>query len=50
MSGVLLGTESETLLPPQAPSVTPHSSSTHAARAPRALTTVPCACRTWGSR
>ena len=50
MSGVLLGTASETLLPPHAPSVSPHSNAAHAASAARALTTVPCACRTWGSR
>lgn len=50
MSGVLLGTASETVLPPQAPSVTPQSSAAHAASAARALTTVPCACRTSGSR
>ena len=50
MSGVLLGTASETLVPPQAPSVNPHSNTAHAASAARALTTVPCAGRTWGSR
>jgi hypothetical protein len=50
MSGVLLGTASETLLPPHAPSVSPHSNAAHAASATRALTTVPCACRTLGSR
>jgi hypothetical protein len=38
------------VLPPQAPSVTPQSSAAHAASAARALTTVPCACRTSGSR
>ncbi len=50
MSGVLFGTASETLLPPQAPIVSPHSSAAQAASAARALTAVPCACRTWGSR
>ena len=50
MSGVLLGIASETLLPPQAPSVSPQSSTAHAASAARAFTAVPCACRTLGSR
>jgi hypothetical protein len=50
MSGVLLGTASETLLPPHAPSVSPHSSATHTASMARVFTGVPCACRTWGSR
>jgi hypothetical protein len=50
ISGVLFGTASETLLPPQALSVSPHSSAAHAASATRALTAVPCAGHTWGSR
>jgi len=50
ISGVLLGTASETLLPPQALNVSPHSSAAHAASAKRALTTGPCACRKWDSR
>jgi hypothetical protein len=50
MSGVLFGTASETLLLPQALSVSPHSSAAHAASATRALTAAPCAWRTWGSR
>ena len=50
ISGVLLGTASETLLPPQALSATPHSSAAHAASAARLLTAVPCAYRMWGSR
>jgi hypothetical protein len=50
MSGVLLGTASETLLEPHALSVSPHSSIVHAASATRPLTAVPCACHTWGSR
>jgi hypothetical protein len=50
MSGVLLGTLSETVLLPHAPSASPQSSATHAASAARALTTGPCACRTSGSR
>jgi hypothetical protein len=50
MSGVFLGTASETLLPPHAPSVSPHSSAAHAASMARVFTGVPCACRTWGSR
>jgi len=41
MSGVLLGTASETLLLPQAPSVIPPSSATHALSAMRALTARP---------
>ena len=57
-SGVLLGTVSETLLPPQAPSASTHSTAAHTAstgyRAGRtqagartpALTAVPYACRT----
>ncbi len=50
ISGVLFGTASETLLEPHALSVSPASSSAHAASATRALTAAPCACRTWGSR
>jgi len=50
ISGVLLGTASETLLLPQAVSVSPHSSAAQAASAKRDLTTGPCACRTWDSR
>ncbi len=50
ISGVLLGTASETLVPPQALTPTPHSSAAHTASARRALTTGPCACRTWDSR
>jgi hypothetical protein len=50
ISGVLFGTASETLLEPHALSVSPASSAAHAASATRALTAVPCACRTWGSR
>lgn len=50
ISGVLFGTASETLLPPQALSVSPHSSAAHAASTTRVLTAVPCACRRWGSR
>ncbi len=50
ISGVLFGTASETLVPPHALSVSPHSRTAHAASAARALTTGPCACRTWDSR
>jgi len=50
MSGVFVGTESDTLLLPQALSASAHSSAAHAASALRALTAVPCACRRWGSR
>jgi hypothetical protein len=50
ISGVLLGTASETLVPPHALSVRPPSTIAHAASATRALTTGPCACRTWDSR
>lgn len=50
ISGVLLGTASETLLPPHALMPSPHSNAAHAASARRALTAVPYACRTWGSR
>ncbi len=49
-SGVLLGTVSETLVPPQALSAEPQRSAAHAASATRALTAAPYACRTWGSR
>jgi hypothetical protein len=45
ISGVLFGTASETLLLPQALTVSPHSSAAQAASASRALTTVPYACR-----
>ena len=50
ISGVLLGTASETLAPPQALSARPHSSVAHAASAARLLTTGPCACRRSDSR
>jgi hypothetical protein len=50
ISGVLFGTASETLAPPHALSVSPHSTIAHAASATRVLTTGPCACRTWDSR
>jgi hypothetical protein len=50
ISGVLLGTASETLVPPHALTVRPQSSAAQAASATRALTTGPCACRTWDSR
>jgi hypothetical protein len=50
ISGVLLGTASETLVPPHALTVSPQSSAAQAASATRALTTGPCACRTWDSR
>jgi hypothetical protein len=50
ISGVLLGTASETLLPPHPPIAAPHSNAAHAASARRVLTAVPYACRTWGSR
>lgn len=51
MSGVLEGTVSDTLVPPQALSARPHSSAAQAPSAPRRrLTTDPCAVRTWGSR
>jgi hypothetical protein len=49
-SGVLLGTASETLVPPQALNAKPQSSAAHAASAMRALTAAPYACRMWGSR
>ncbi len=49
-SGVLLGTASETLVPPQALNAKPQSSAAHAASATRALTAAPYACRSWGSR
>jgi hypothetical protein len=46
MSGVLLGTESVTVvLPPQAPSAVPHSNAALAASTALVLTTVPYACR-----
>jgi hypothetical protein len=50
ISGVLFGTASETLVPPHALNVSPHIRTAHAASATRALTTGPCACRTWDSR
>ena len=51
ISGVFLGTESDTLVLPQAPSAKAHSSAASAiSRGRRALTMDPCACRTWGSR
>ncbi len=50
ISGVLLGTASETLAPPHALNATPHSSAAHAASSARPFTTVPFACRMWGSR
>ncbi len=50
ISGVLLGTASETLLEPHAPSETPARSATHALSAKRALTAGPCAFGRWGSR
>ncbi len=50
ISGVLFGAASETLVPPHALSVSPHSKIAHAASATRVLTTGPCACRTWDSR
>jgi hypothetical protein len=50
ISGVLLGTASETLAPPHALNVSPHRTIAHAASARRVLTTDPCACRTWDSR
>jgi hypothetical protein len=49
-SGVLLGTASETLLPPQALNAEPHSRTAHAASPMRALTAAPYACRRRGSR
>jgi hypothetical protein len=50
ISGVLFGTASETVVLPQALSVSPHSKAAHVASATRLLTTDPCACRTWDSR
>lgn len=50
ISGVLLGTASETLLEPHAPSETPARSATHALSAKRALTAGPCAFGRWGTR
>ncbi len=50
ISGVLLGTASETLLPPHALNAGPQSSAAQAASVARRLTAVPCACRRWGSR
>ncbi len=54
MLGVLLGTDSETLLPPQAASASAQASAASAARVRVALTpgtpAAPCACRRWGSR
>ncbi len=56
ISGVLLGTESETVVLPQAANVSAHASAAQAAHRPRrgnaarALTTVPYACRRSGSR
>jgi len=49
-SGVLLGTASDTLVPPQALNAKPQSSAAHTASAARALTAAPYACRRWGSR
>ncbi len=49
-SGVLLGTASETLVPPQALNANPQSSAAHTASARRALTAAPYACRRLGSR
>jgi hypothetical protein len=51
ISGVLCGTGSDTLLPPQALRPSPASSATASASAGRAgLKAGPCACRTLGSR
>jgi len=50
ISGVLFGTASETLLPPQALRASPHSNVAHAASATRVLTAGPCAYRRWDSR
>jgi hypothetical protein len=50
ISGVLFGTASETLVPPQALSASTQSRVAHAASAARVLTAGPCACRTWDSR
>ncbi len=50
ISGVLLGTGSETLLPPHALNASAQSSVAPVASAARVLTTGPCAFRTWGSR
>jgi hypothetical protein len=50
ISGVLFGTASETLAPPQALSARADSSVADAASTGRALTTGPCACRRWDSR
>lgn len=49
-SGVLFGTASETLVPPQALNANPQSSAAHAASARRDLTAAPYACRRWGTR
>jgi hypothetical protein len=49
-SGVLLGTASDTVVPPHPLSASPHSSAAHAASARRAFTAAPYACRTSGSR
>ena len=49
-SGVLLGTASDTLVPPQALTAEPQSKAAHAASATRVLTAAPYACRRWGSR
>jgi hypothetical protein len=50
ISGVLLGTASDTVVPPHPLSASPHSSAAHAASAKRALTAAPYACRMSGSR
>ena len=50
ISGGLLGTVSETVVLPQAPSAPQHVSAANAASRGRALTAAPYACRTSGSR
>ena len=50
ISGVLFGTGSETLVPPQALRPAAASSASTSASVRRALTAGPCACRRWGNR
>jgi hypothetical protein len=50
ISGVLLGTASETLLLPQAVTLKPSSATQATVVATRALKAAPCDGRTWNSR
>jgi hypothetical protein len=50
ISGVLLGTASDTLLPPHAVTPSASSATQAAAASPRGLKAAPCAVRRWDSR